>query len=72
MRCSVFELATPAPGSLAQIAEGFARGELSLPVERHFPLAEAASAQELNRAGRTRGKIVLDVSIDAGAGATAD
>lgn len=72
VHCSVFELAAPAPDSLAQIAEGFTRGELRLPVERHFPLAEAASAQELNRAGRTRGKIVLDVSIDAGAGATAD
>lgn len=71
IHCAARDL-DPAPGTLAAIAERFARGELSLPVERHFPLAEAASAQELNRAGRTRGKIVLDVRADAGDRPSAD
>ena len=66
IRCAARDL-DPAPGTLVRIAEAFARGELRLPVERHFPLAEAAAAQELNRAGRTRGKIVIDVREDAGA-----
>jgi NADPH:quinone reductase-like Zn-dependent oxidoreductase len=70
IRCAARDL-DPAPGTLVRIAEAFARGELRLPVERHFPLAEAAAAQELNRAGRTRGKIVIDVAQDAGAGTSA-
>ncbi|HEU4531062.1 MAG TPA: NADP-dependent oxidoreductase [Steroidobacteraceae bacterium] len=36
-------------------------GKFSLNVDRTFPLAQAAQAQELNRAGRTRGKIILVV-----------
>ncbi|MGD9600023.1 MAG: NADP-dependent oxidoreductase [Steroidobacteraceae bacterium] len=36
-------------------------GELTLHVDRVFPLGQAAEAQELNRQGRTRGKIVLQV-----------
>ena len=36
-------------------------GKFSLNVDRTFPLAQAAQAQELNREGRTRGKIVLTV-----------
>jgi NADPH:quinone reductase-like Zn-dependent oxidoreductase len=34
-------------------------GKFRLNVDRTFPLAEAAQAQELNRKGHTRGKIVL-------------
>lgn len=69
--CAAHDL-DPTQGTLAAIAEGFDRGELRLPVERHFPLSDAASAQELNRAGRTRGKIVLDVGTDAGDLTSAD
>jgi NADPH:quinone reductase-like Zn-dependent oxidoreductase len=36
-------------------------GKFRLNVDRAFPLAHAAQAQELNRQGRTRGKIVLRV-----------
>lgn len=37
-------------------------GKLKVNVERVFPLAEAAEAQALNRAGHTRGKIVLQAA----------
>jgi NADPH:quinone reductase-like Zn-dependent oxidoreductase len=36
-------------------------GKFRLNVDRTYPLAQAAQAQELNRKGRTRGKIVLNV-----------
>jgi NADPH:quinone reductase-like Zn-dependent oxidoreductase len=42
--------------SIRQLAEA---GKFRMNVDRAFPLAEAAQAQELNREGRTRGKIVL-------------
>ncbi|NJO13391.1 MAG: zinc-binding dehydrogenase, partial [Gammaproteobacteria bacterium] len=37
-------------------------GRFSLNIDRTFPLEQAAQAQEANRTGRTRGKIVLTVS----------
>lgn len=45
--------------SLAPLIEA---GKLKVNVERVFPLAEAAEAQALNRAGHTRGKIVLQAA----------
>ena len=59
----------PAPGAPvdwfgAQLAELGAladRGELAVNLFRVFPLEQAAEAQELNREGRTRGKIVLEL-----------
>jgi NADPH:quinone reductase-like Zn-dependent oxidoreductase len=45
---------------------GFANtSKYSINVERKMPLEEAAKAWELNKAGHTRGKIVLTVSTDA-------
>jgi NADPH:quinone reductase-like Zn-dependent oxidoreductase len=44
---------------LAALAE---RGELRVEVAQTFPLEEAAAAQELSKAGRTRGKLVLTVA----------
>ncbi|MFJ4964036.1 NADP-dependent oxidoreductase [Streptomyces sp. NPDC088729] len=44
--------------ALARLAE---EGRLSVPVARALPLAEAAEAWRLSRAGRTRGKLVLTV-----------
>ncbi|MEU1483818.1 NADP-dependent oxidoreductase [Streptomyces sp. NPDC005752] len=44
---------------LAEYAEAAAVGGLRIPVERTFPLREAARAQELSEAGHVRGKLVL-------------
>lgn len=49
----------PALREIVALAEA---GKLALNIDRVFPLEEAAQAQELNRAGRTRGKIVLRTS----------
>jgi NADPH:quinone reductase-like Zn-dependent oxidoreductase len=50
----------PDEGSrLAEYAEMAAVGGLRIPVERTFPLREAAKAQELSEAGHVRGKLVL-------------
>src|SRR5579862_4747740 len=46
-------------GSLTDLAEA---GKLRIPIDRRFPLAEAAQALELNRQGHTGGKIILEVS----------
>lgn len=51
----------PDHGDLAELARLADEGELSVRVERTFPLAEAAEAWRLNQEGRTRGKIVLTV-----------
>ncbi|MFG2888991.1 NADP-dependent oxidoreductase [Streptomyces sp. NPDC048248] len=45
--------------ALGDLAEA---GKLTVPVDATFPLSEAAEAFRRNMAGRTRGKIVLDVS----------
>ncbi len=44
--------------AIRELAEA---GRLRINVDRVFPLEEAAQAQELNKAGHTRGKIVLRV-----------
>ena len=48
----------PATGVAALIDPG----QLDIHVERTYPLAELAAAFEHNRAGHTRGKIVIDVA----------
>ncbi len=47
---------------LSYLAPLIEDGKLKVNVDRVFPLAEAAAAQALNRAGHTRGKIVLQVA----------
>jgi NADPH:quinone reductase-like Zn-dependent oxidoreductase len=48
-----------AGAALEAIRELAEAGKFRLNVDRTFPLAQAAQAQELNRKGHTRGKIVL-------------
>jgi NADPH:quinone reductase-like Zn-dependent oxidoreductase len=49
------------PAALADLAQRHARGELTLTVERAFPLAEAAEAHRISEEGHARGKLVLNV-----------
>jgi NADPH:quinone reductase-like Zn-dependent oxidoreductase len=37
-------------------------GKLKISIEQRMPMSEAAKAWEMNRAGHTRGKIILDVA----------
>jgi NADPH:quinone reductase-like Zn-dependent oxidoreductase len=46
---------------LAQLAAWYDDGRLRVHVDRVFPLAEAAAAQDLVRDGHVRGKVVLEV-----------
>lgn len=48
--------------ALREVGALAAAGKLKINVDRVFPLAQAASAQELNREGHTRGKVVLRVT----------
>jgi NADPH:quinone reductase-like Zn-dependent oxidoreductase len=57
--------AVPAGESLAEIGRLIDAGKIKVHVDATFPLARAADAQELNREGHTRGKIVLVVRGDA-------
>lgn len=58
--------ATPRAGAfgpqLSQVVALADEGKLAVNVERVFPLEEAAAAQELNRQGHVRGKIVIRVA----------
>ncbi|MEU2675477.1 NADP-dependent oxidoreductase [Streptomyces sp. NPDC007107] len=47
------------PDALAEAAGLIARGELHIPVEKSYPLAEAAAAHIDSHAGHTRGRRVL-------------
>ncbi|MEU0333517.1 NADP-dependent oxidoreductase [Streptomyces sp. NPDC006193] len=51
----------PDPGHLAELGRMADEGRLTVPVARTFPLADAAEAWRLSRAGRTRGKLVLTI-----------
>ncbi|MGW0331072.1 NADP-dependent oxidoreductase [Streptomyces sp. NPDC003011] len=51
----------PDPADLTALAELADQGRLSVTVDRALPLAEAAEAWRLSRAGHTRGKLVLTV-----------
>lgn len=47
--------------TLEEAAALYAEGRFTMPVERTFPLEEAAAAHELSESGHVRGKIVLTV-----------
>ncbi|MFD8295043.1 NADP-dependent oxidoreductase [Streptomyces bauhiniae] len=49
------------PAALAEAVDLISRGRLSIPVERSYPLEEAAAAHIDSRAGHTRGRRVLVV-----------
>ncbi|MEV8476382.1 NADP-dependent oxidoreductase [Streptomyces sp. NPDC051173] len=49
------------PRALAEAADLISRGKLHIPVEKSYPLAEAAAAHVDSRAGHTRGRRVLVV-----------
>ncbi|MBZ4324053.1 NADP-dependent oxidoreductase [Streptomyces huiliensis] len=49
------------PRALDEAADLLARGRLHIPVEKAYPLAEAAAAQADSQAGHTRGRRVLVV-----------
>lgn len=47
------------PDALAEAVDLIARGRLHIPVEKSYPLTEAAAAHADSRAGHTRGRRVL-------------
>ena len=47
---------------LSKVVELADEGKLKISIEKRMPMSEAAKAWEMNRAGHTRGKIILDVS----------
>lgn len=53
--------ASTAGGIVAQVTREVDEGRARVVVDRTYPLAQAAEAQEANRAGGGRGKIVLEV-----------
>ncbi|CAL9555561.1 2-haloacrylate reductase [Streptomyces sp. enrichment culture] len=52
----------PDPADLAALADLADAGKLTVGVDRAVPLAETAEAWRLSQSGRTRGKVVIDVS----------
>jgi NADPH:quinone reductase-like Zn-dependent oxidoreductase len=58
--------AEPAAASLAEIGRLIDAGSIDVHVDATFPLERAGEAQELNREGHTRGKIVLVVRQEEG------
>ncbi|MBF6172861.1 NADP-dependent oxidoreductase [Nocardia blacklockiae] len=52
----------PSAAELTTLADLADAGKLTVPVDTVLPLARAAEALELSKKGRSRGKIVLDVS----------
>lgn len=52
----------PDPADLAALAELAEAGKLTVPVDAALPLEQAAEAFRRSQSGRTRGKIVLEVS----------
>lgn len=49
------------PAALAEAADLISRGKLHIPVEKSYPLAEAAAAHTDSQAGHTRGRRVMVV-----------
>jgi NADPH:quinone reductase-like Zn-dependent oxidoreductase len=47
---------------LPKVVELADEGKLKISIEKRMPMSEAAKAWEMNRAGHTRGKIILDVT----------
>ena len=54
-------LVKPDGAQLGEIAELIESGKVKPEVSATFPLCDAAKAQELNKAGHVRGKVVLDI-----------
>jgi len=52
---------------LAGVAPLIAAGQLRVHIERSYPLSEIAAAQQHNRDGHTRGKVVVDMGVAAAA-----
>ncbi|MEU6486764.1 NADP-dependent oxidoreductase [Streptomyces sp. NPDC046887] len=52
-------MAGSVPAALAEAADLIARGKLHIPVEKSYPLAEAAAAHNDSQAGHTRGRRVI-------------
>ncbi|WP_176693107.1 nuclear transport factor 2 family protein [Arenimonas terrae] len=57
------------PAGLAHAAPLIASGQLKVNIERSYPLDQAAAAQQHNREGRTRGKVVIAMGADETAAA---
>lgn len=55
-----------AAGAFAQAARLFSQGAFHIPVEKAYPLTEAAAAQAQSALGHSRGRLVLLVSESAG------
>ncbi|HEX4050799.1 MAG TPA: NADP-dependent oxidoreductase [Steroidobacteraceae bacterium] len=75
-RCAASGVTCPPGGSvvggpvptavlLHEAAELARDGKLAVHVDRSYPLAQAAAAQEFNREGHTEGKVVLAISAQA-------
>lgn len=47
---------------MTYVAPLIADGRLKINIDRRYPLAQVAAAQQYNREGRTRGKVVLDIA----------
>lgn len=50
---------------LQAVAPLIASGALRIHIDRSYPLEEVAAAQQHNRSGGTRGKVVIDMDVDA-------
>jgi NADPH:quinone reductase-like Zn-dependent oxidoreductase len=57
------------PAGLAYAAPLIASGKLMVNIDRSYPLDQAAAAQQHNRGGRTRGKVVITMGADETAAA---
>lgn len=56
-----------------QAAESLiATGQLRINIDRVYPLEAIAAAQEHNRSGHTRGKVVVDMGVSAGGAQTGE
>ena len=48
---------------LDAVAPLIATGKVRINIDQTYPLAAIAQAQEHNRSGRTRGKVVVDMGV---------
>jgi NADPH:quinone reductase-like Zn-dependent oxidoreductase len=71
--CAAGRIACPAtppwdvPGALQSVAPLIESGALRINIDRIYPLDEIVDAQQHNRSGSTRGKVVVDMGVDASA-----
>lgn len=54
--------AVDAPAAFAEATRLFAQGSFTIPVEKAFPLAEAAQAQQASETGHVRGRYVVSLA----------